>query len=316
MSFRKHLVSRKIRPAWAAGCALLMLAFLHLPAAFAQTDATGGDSSSVAYVSPAIPGDPDPTILNTPSICGFRNLPQCLKDIGNDQLGIWSSPSHLKLKDAFWLAPFVAATAVTFHNDADISQDIGFHPATLNVGRTVSNFGSGYATVGFGGALWTIGTLTHHEHLAETGLLGLEAIADAFLVDEAIKLPTNRQRPYENLVERGQFWEHGTRGMTDSSFPSGHTITSFALARVVASEYPNIWVQVGAYSFATAVGLARITAQDHFPSDVLVGGALGYLIGGYVVHHHGSKAAGLISSINPVVNPATHTYAMGLQVNP
>ena len=258
----------------------------------------------------------DPSTTNTADICGFGNLGHCLKDIAQDQLGLWSSPARLKAKDVLWLAPFAVATAVAFSTDSNTSQKLGFNPQRINLSNKFSDLGSGYATVGFGAALWSIGTLTHHNHIAETGRLGLEAIADAFLIDETMKLATNRQRPYENLVERGEVWEHGTQGMANSSFPSGHAITTWALARVVAGEYPNKWVQLGAYSVAAVVSIARVTSQNHFPSDVLVGSTLGYLIGGYVVHHHASGTPGRITSIVPVVSPPSRTYGMALEFRP
>jgi membrane-associated phospholipid phosphatase len=40
------------------------------------------------------------------------------------------------------------------------------------------------------------------------------------------------------------------------------------------------------YSAATGVSLTRVLGQEHFPSDVLVGGAAGWLIGRYVVRRH------------------------------
>jgi membrane-associated phospholipid phosphatase len=49
-------------------------------------------------------------------------------------------------------------------------------------------------------------------------------------------------------------------------------------------------VVFGSYGFATAVSLARVGGLNHFPSDVLVGAALGELIGEYVVHHHAKLA--------------------------
>jgi len=45
---------------------------------------------------------------------------------------------------------------------------------------------------------------------------------------------------------------------------------SFALARVIASEYQSKPVQVAAYAFALAISASRVTARQHFPSDVLV----------------------------------------------
>ncbi len=63
------------------------------------------------------------------------------------------------------------------------------------------------------------------------------------------------------------------------SFPSGHTMTAFALTISLASFYPAI---TGALLFcAFSIGLSRILLGMHFLSDVLVGaligGAIGYL---------------------------------------
>lgn len=47
-----------------------------------------------------------------------------------------------------------------------------------------------------------------------------------------------------------------------------------------AHEYPhNRPLKWTAYGLAVSISLLRIPARKHFPSDVLVGGTLGYLIG-------------------------------------
>jgi len=61
---------------------------------------------------------------------------------------------------------------------------------------------------------------------------------------------------------------------------------AWTLAGVVADEYPSKWVKVGAYSIASSVSLTRVLGQEHFPSDVLVGAAAGWLIGHYIVEKH------------------------------
>jgi len=40
------------------------------------------------------------------------------------------------------------------------------------------------------------------------------------------------------------------------------------------------------YSAATGVSLTRVMGQQHFPSDVLVGSAAGWLVGRYVFRKH------------------------------
>lgn len=65
------------------------------------------------------------------------------------------------------------------------------------------------------------------------------------------------------------------------SFPSQHSSASFAAAAVIASVYPSIGIFV--YLGAIAVGLSRIYLGLHFPSDVVIGAVLGFLIGFFLV---------------------------------
>jgi membrane-associated phospholipid phosphatase len=70
----------------------------------------------------------------------------------------------------------------------------------------------------------------------------------------------------------------------NGSFPSGHTIAAFSIATVIARRYPHQrWVPYVAYGLAGMVGFSRLTLLSHFPSDVFVGGALGYAIGRFAV---------------------------------
>ena len=160
-----------------------------------------------------------------------------------------------------WLVPFAAGTGVALHYDAQAQQNLGIDKSRIDASNIVSGFGSPYATLGGAAGLYFLGLGTHNEHLAETGRLGAEAVIDSLLVVEALKLATNRERPNEGNGQGG-FWPHGTRSYElDGSFPSAHAAESFALARVIASEYPTKPVQVAAYGFALAISVSRVTAR-------------------------------------------------------
>jgi membrane-associated phospholipid phosphatase len=250
------------------------------------------------------------------AVCGVTHLKQCLKDIGHDQAGIWTSPLRLTPKDAVWLLPFAGATGVALHYDAQAQQDLGIDQSRIDTSNIISAFGSPYATFGGAAGLYLIGLGTHNTHLAETGRLGAEAVLDASLVVEALKLATNRERPNEGNGQGG-FWPHGTRSYeVNGAFPSGHAAASFALARVIASEYPKRSVQLAAYAFAFAISASRVTAREHFPSDVLVGGTFGYLIGGYVVRHHSDEDLRAGFSFVPIVDMPTRTFGASIAVPP
>jgi membrane-associated phospholipid phosphatase len=61
---------------------------------------------------------------------------------------------------------------------------------------------------------------------------------------------------------------------------------TWSTASVVAHEYPRPAMKVLWYGIAATVSITRVTGLKHFPSDVLVGGTMGYLIALNIFHHH------------------------------
>lgn len=149
--------------------------------------------------------------------------------------------------------------------------------ATQNRAVSVSNYGLG-VLAGASVAAWGIGAWTGNGHLKETGQLSTEAMGHAALIGLVLKAVTLRERPQEGSG-RGEF---GGGTSWNSGFPSQHAMVSWAAASVIAREYPGWLTRWAAYGLATGVSVERIVGQKHFPSDVLIGSALGYLIGRYV----------------------------------
>jgi len=110
-----------------------------------------------------------------------------------------------------------------------------------------------------------------------------EALADSVVVDQVAKIIFRRERPLYNNAA-GDFFSSSPG--KNNAFPSSHSMLAWTIAGVVAGEYPSKWVQLGTYSLATSVSLMRVLGQEHFPTDVLVGGAAGWLIGHYVFEKH------------------------------
>ena len=127
-------------------------------------------------------------------------------------------------------------------------------------------------------ALYASSLFTHNERARETGIIGVQAIADAAIVGVVMKFATQRERPYQNL--EGRFWN--SPSVLNSSFPSEHSLLSWTAATVIAEEYPRPLTRWLAYGLAAAVSGSRVAAERHFPSDAVIGIAAGYLIGHYV----------------------------------
>src|SRR5260370_34909032 len=101
--------------------------------AFAQTTDSSGEqeqgAQSVSGVSSS--SDQASEAQQQPSkhsaICGVAHLGQCLKDIGHDQAGIWTSPLRIAPRDAIWLVPFAAGTGVALHHDAQAQPPLALY---------------------------------------------------------------------------------------------------------------------------------------------------------------------------------------------
>jgi undecaprenyl-diphosphatase len=61
------------------------------------------------------------------------------------------------------------------------------------------------------------------------------------------------------------------------SFPSGHTITAFAVAVALGGFYPGLLPAL--FFCAISIGASRVVLGMHFLSDVLAGAALGATLG-------------------------------------
>ncbi len=194
-------------------------------------------------------------------------------------------------------------------------------PNRTNIANNISNFGSFYATGAESAAIYFLGLAQKNPKLAETGRLAAEAILASGTVTVFTKMASNRQRPIQGNGQ-GDFWAEGTSHWEwDSSFPSDHATATMAMARVIAGEYPHWYVALPAYGFAESVGIARILANQHFPSDVLVGQTIGFLSGGYVLRHHAlhlhekkTFASTLMSSFQPITDPRGRAVGFALDV--
>jgi hypothetical protein len=232
---------------------------------------------------------------------------QLFKNIARDQRDIWTSPAHVRLGHATWLVPFAGVTAGLIVTDRDTSLHLSNDPNTFRNYRNFSNYGAAGMAGGVGG-LYLWGRATNDPHKQEAGILSGEAALDALLVWTALKYATGRERPGANAYH-GKFWQGG------DSFPSSHAAGAWAVASVLAHEYPGPLTKIFAYGAATAISVARIQGKQHFPSDVLVGSGIGWLTGWqvYRAHHKADVGGGVTEDLSdsPIVETERMPSAMG-----
>jgi len=85
-----------------------------------------------------------------------------------------------------------------------------------------------------------------------------------------LKPVVGRRRPFGG-EEQYQF----SPFTSNSSWPSGHTATAFALATSVADEIHSTPVTIGLYAMGGLTGWARMNDNKHWLTDVLGGAVIG-----------------------------------------
>ncbi len=210
----------------------------------------------------------------------WKRLPEY---IWQDQKAMWIAPFRPTRSNAKWFAVMGAAAAGLIATDRWTSRQLPNSRDQIAAASRTSQFGAMYSMLPLSAVLYLWGGRTNNEHLRETGLLAFEALADAVIVTSVIKTITQRQRPMEGggggqfFAGSGRLWNSG------ASFPSGHAMQTWALASVIAHEYPRPWfVPAAVYGLAGTVSASRFAARRHFASDIVVGAAIGWLVGEYV----------------------------------
>jgi len=250
------------------------MALLLAPKAWSQDDSDRKSVDSSAS-GPPTPKAPEKAVLPRIHDASSGDSPKSgfaghVTDFFQDQKQIWTSPSRTRWSDATWLVPLGGITAGLLVTDRQFSASLSQNPTTVSHYKTVSNYGVA-SLIGAGAGLYLFSFPTHNEHWRETGFLAGEAALNSLVTVEALKYSLGRERPYQGNGS-GSFFQGGT------SFPSEHATAAWSIAGIFAHEYQGALPKLFAYGMASAVSFSRVRSRQHFPSDVLVGSVLGFLI--------------------------------------
>ncbi|HEX2714467.1 MAG TPA: phosphatase PAP2 family protein [Candidatus Acidoferrales bacterium] len=138
---------------------------------------------------------------------------------------------------------------------------------------SATRLGDGWLWYSLGVILLVFGGPERYEAV---GSALVAAFASIFLF-QRLKKASRRRRPCQlephcwvKILPPDQF-----------SFPSGHTMTAFAIVFVVSAYYPHL--EAPLYFLAVSIAISRLVLGMHFLSDVVAGAALGGGLG-YVTH--------------------------------
>ncbi|HEY6987628.1 MAG TPA: phosphatase PAP2 family protein, partial [Bryobacteraceae bacterium] len=251
-----------------------------------DTLASAGTASAAGEaIAPAAPVLAQP--LDTRKIGRAAEVRLGFTTLVRDHALLWSSPFRARRSALKTVLPLLGATAAAFALDHHVAKGLPNTPDQVRYSKAVSVFGTDYSLAAASGVFLAAGAVTHNRHAVETGLLAVQALAHTESIAQMLKFAAGRERPDFGEDGPGRFWHR------QQSFPSGHAMSTWAVATVISREYhQNRFIRYGIFAFPIVISAARLGGQRHFLSDVVAGGSIGYLVGGWIYDRHHDPALG------------------------
>lgn len=192
-------------------------------------------------------------------------------------------------RDPYFLIYFpllIVATIVYFmgeHGDTVLWANSWHNPTTDLLFKWITYLGDGI--------FFAIVTLVMLIRNWRTGLLllgmGLSQTVVSFFLKRVVFNSQPRPKTYfGDFKEVNLHFVDGVKIHAYNSFPSGHTLTAFALATFMVLYFNNKKLSLLFLLLACLAGFSRIYLAQHFLIDVCAGSLLGVMIGYAFFHWH------------------------------
>lgn len=145
--------------------------------------------------------------------------------------------------------------------------------------------------------LFGIGVGTGDTRLQDAAFTSFQSVIYAGGITRILKEFVGRSRP-----EAGQGPKEFDMFSGNTSMPSGHATIAFAVLTPWVYYYPHP-ATYGLLVLGAGTAVSRIALDRHWPTDVLAGGAIGFLMGRYLAKRHLSDTAGSAFSVTPLLSP-------------
>lgn len=141
--------------------------------------------------------------------------------------------------------------------------------------------------------------LTRSPRLQDAAFTSLQSMVYAYAIGSASKrVLVGRSRPYQ---EKGAFDFHPFSN-NNTSFPSGHATTAWALVMPWIVYYPNP-LTFGLGVLATGTAISRLKRQQHWVTDVVAGSFLGGSMGYWLARKHQGRLPRFAENVRANLRP-------------
>ena len=217
------------------------------------------------------------------------NAQSFLRTVGGDMVRVFSSPLRLSKNDGLHLIAFTTVTAGFYaFLDAPVDEEYArenrhavFYPAKklAGIGKIYDDISPVNFSIGISAGLLVGGIVLQDKKLLETTRLVIESVLLNKTITSFSKGVIGRSRPYGERGPHDLNLFKSNRAEEFRSMPSGHVSNIFAIIGVIDKQYDHWWVKIPAYTLGVSVAFQRMNDRQHWASDVIVGGGLGYWIG-------------------------------------
>ena len=218
------------------------------------------------------------------------------EDLMHSPFTLWEDAKGIVNWNNALILGAAAGAAIAFRDgdaDREVREWVNKHPNRWgHTGHTLGQLGNFeyQAPVMLGVYGYSVWAQDDELHEVMGSMLSAYTLAGISTV--SLKVAVNSNRPSTT-------WNNGHYG-----FPSYHTASSFAIAAVL-DEYYGSWVGLPAYAIAGAIGFSRLDEKAHDLSDVVFGGAMGFVIGKAVAGRHICGSSRI--TFTPYVHPTDGT---------
>ncbi len=238
---------------------------------------------------------------------GLRPIKNFVKTVGGDILHVATSPVRMSKNDGLQLLAFTAiTTGFVSRGDRPIDEEFGIEvdnsyllPARglARIGEVYDHISPKRFSTALSIAMLTGGLAFRDKKLLKTTRLMFESVFITQLITSWSKDLFGRSRPYTGKGPHDFKLFASNSAQEFRSMPSGHTSSAFAMMTVIAEQYDRWWVKIPAYTFAASVACQRMNSRQHWASDVIVGGGIGYWVGSALANRNPEQSKS--SSISP-----------------
>ncbi len=221
-------------------------------------------------------------------------------DVGKE---VFTAPLNFDSKDWIKFSAIAAVTGLSFIIDKDIRDYALEHRSKFRDKIFLAD--EYYHVLAMGAitaSIYGIGLFADNHKFRNIGLQLGEAAVYASSLAIILKTISGRARP---LVNKGNtYFEPGSIGFNQNSFPSGHTTLAFAFSTVMANQKDGFLWKAAWFGAASLVAGARIYHDVHWFSDVFLGSAIGYFVGEFVTNHPTNSKGNKSSKLSFIILPS------------